>query len=537
MCLEDLAISKGVTAASCIAIFLAIYLFLLSNVSKGIRIPKYVLLEGYAIAQLLMGASWLNKLANSLLRHGPSALYGFTSTHRVLSSPSLATTILRRPHAILNNDPAQWALTVRVFGSREHTRAELEPLFESLFGAVSKHLLQESHARSLIQNTYSLLCSLVPTFTTISTSAPWLVNANPHPNRDGSISLDLYPAIRDFTTYVSTRMLAGSDFQSTYPSFPTDLFALDSAFTLLALGLPTWTALPLVRNAIAARKRLLSQLEAFAERIEAAATGTATSELQDRLKDVNDVFWDRSGIYHKAGLPLVDRASADLGLFWALNANTSPFVFWVVARLYADASLLARVREEIDPFVIVTKNADGTQNGAPFVVDSLDAEAILTRAPLLKATYLETFRLAHEPTSLRYVADDFSISDPSRPKDAPPLSFRKGTFLTVPHIVQQYDPAIYPDPNEFQPERFLSEENGKLKAGSGSLKPWGEGGGMCKGRMFAEREVLVAVTLVVRFWDVEADGGELRMPGKIPGTGVVRPKSGLRVKMRARMGM
>ena len=344
---------------------------------------------------------------------------------------------------------------------------KMQNAFEPLFGAVSKNLLQESHARRVVHGTYDLLCSLVPTL--ITAPAPWLVNIDYVANKDGSADVDLHQLTRDFTTHVSIRMLAGSDFLAKNPNFPTDLFTLDGAFPLFALGLPAWTPLAVIQNAVAARKRLLAQVESFSERIEAVATGTADSELQARLADVNGVFWDRAATYRKDDFPMPERGAIDLALFWAMNANTSPFVFWITAYLYADPKLLARVRAEVDPLISAPVAAQGQQD-AP-AIESLDAEGILTRCPLLKATYLETFRVAHGPSSVRYVEKDFSVADPALPKTAPPVRLRKGTFLTIPWTTQQCDSNIYPNPNEFRPERFLSEKDGEIKVGYGTLKP------------------------------------------------------------------
>ena len=526
---NDYLALKGVTAGLSIVTLLLFFLFPRSKTPPGYRIPNYVLLEGYAVAQLLMQGPWTRKLADLFLRRGQFPVYGFTSTHRVLSSPALAASVLRRPHALVHNDTAQWALQVRVFGTQEHLRTRVQAIFEQLFAAVSKHMLQESHARNLVHRTYDLLRSLVPNLT--AAPAQWLLNANLTSNADGSVDADLYELVRDFVTHVSIRMLAGTDFLNAYPAISTDLFALDGAFTLLALGVPTWMPLSIMRDAVAARKRMLTEISALAERLEAVAMTSADKQLQARMRDVNGVFWERSAVYREAGLSIKDRGSLDLALFWAMNANTSPFVFWVVAYIYADKSLLVRLRAELDPLIDVS----AAEAGKPAVVNRLDADGILSRCPVLKATYLESFRLAHEPTSLRCVQQDLSIPDPSLPKDAPPLLLRQGTFVTVPHTVQQFDDSLYPDPNEFRSDRFLSEKDGEVKVGYGSLKPWGDGSSICKGRTFAEREVLVAVATIVRLWDMEAVDGTWKLPSKIPGTGVVKPATKLRVRLRPRI--
>lgn len=73
-------------------------------------------------------------------------------------------------------------------------------------------------------------------------------------------------------------------------------------------------------------------------------------------------------------------------------------------------------------------------------------------------------------------------------------------------------------------------------ARQGGLTPWGGGLPMCKGRIFAEREVLLIVASVLALWDFEpvAEGG-WRVPGMIKGTGVNMPKGDLRARVRRRV--
>lgn len=525
---------RGFVVGSSIA--LLILYFLPRNkdfVSQGL--PGHVLIEGYAISQLLLGGQWLNKLANTFLRTGLLPAYGFSSKHHVLVSPGLAANVLKRPHHLLHNEAGKWALSVRVFGSQDVSRPKTDVIIDELFAAVSRNLLQEANTRTLLQNTYEYLRKSMPSLT--DTTAPWTVNAQMELKSDGSAEVDMYELVRDFVTHASVYMLAGADFLKEYPDISTDLFALDNAFALLALGVPAWMPLPIVRKGVSARSRIIGQAAALSERIDAVATGTASEELQARLQDVNGVFWDRAAAYRSQNLSMTERGASELGLFWAMNANTSPFVFWVLAYLYSTPSLLEQVRAELDPLIGVThtKTESATTATARVVVTSLDADGLVYRSPLLKATSLETLRIATEPTSVRRAQQDLFIPDPTLPPGTAPLHLRKGTFVSVPRIVQHFAPTLYPEPYEFRPERFLSEKNGEVVADYGVLKPWGDGASICKGRTFAEREVLVAVALVARVWDIEPVGEVAwKLPGKIPGTGVVKPAARMRVRVRLR---
>jgi hypothetical protein len=68
------------------------------------------------------------------------------------------------------------------------------------------------------------------------------------------------------------------------------------------------------------------------------------------------------------------------------------------------------------------------------------------------------------------------------------------------------------------------------------LTPFGSGESSCKGRLFAEREVLVFVSPIVTVWDIQplSEGG-WKVPGKYyVGTGSANPTAGIRVRFRRR---
>lgn len=58
------------------------------------------------------------------------------------------------------------------------------------------------------------------------------------------------------------------------------------------------------------------------------------------------------------------------------------------------------------------------------------------------------------------------------------------------------DPAFYPDPETFRPERFTEEEN-KLRHKALYL-PFGEGPRMCVGIRFGEVQIKVGLATIVR---------------------------------------
>ncbi|KAK4692721.1 hypothetical protein P7C71_g4538, partial [Lecanoromycetidae sp. Uapishka_2] len=240
----------------------------------------------------------------------------------------------------------------------------------------------------------------------------------------------------------------------------------------------------------------------------------------------------RNKVYREHGFAVEDRAPLDIGLLWAFNANANSLVFWIILHILATQGLLESVRKECDPFTLPPSPPNGSTP-----VLALDTQGILRSCPILKACYFESLRLNHEPTSLRYVLKDFTIQPPPSPAAAPYIA-KAGSFITIPHSINQYDPAKYLNPTVFDHTRFLhiDQETGVLVARQGSLMPWGGGLPICKGRVFAEREVLLIVASVLALWDFEpVEEGGWKVPDMIKGTGVNMPKGDLRTRIRRRV--
>ena len=68
-----------------------------------------------------------------------------------------------------------------------------------------------------------------------------------------------------------------------------------------------------------------------------------------------------------------------------------------------------------------------------------------------------------------------------------------------------------------------------------SLQPWGEGPTMCKGRKFAEGEVITIVAAIVTCWDITPIDGKWTHPGrKGAAAGAHKPVSDVRVRIERR---
>lgn len=67
------------------------------------------------------------------------------------------------------------------------------------------------------------------------------------------------------------------------------------------------------------------------------------------------------------------------------------------------------------------------------------------------------------------------------------------------------DPAVWPDPGRFQPERFAPERRAAIAPHA--YRPFGNGSRACIGRQFAMMEAKLALALVLAHFDLEAEPG------------------------------
>lgn len=138
--------------------------------------------------------------------------------------------------------------------------------------------------------------------------------------------------------------------------------------------------------------------------------------------------------------------------------------------------------------------------------------------------------------SVRKVTNSVKISTSKSP-DATSYVLNKGDYLSIPHDIHMLDSTYFPDPRTFQPDRFLTTSvDGTTAAEMGTIRPYGGGSSMCKGRVLAERECLAAVAGILAMWDIESadKDGIWKIPEQIKMTAVSSPKTDTRVRVKKR---
>jgi cytochrome P450 len=158
--------------------------------------------------------------------------------------------------------------------------------------------------------------------------------------------------------------------------------------------------------------------------------------------------------------------------------TTASGIYWTVAMLLQNAGALARVREE----------TSGRH----------DEE--LAALPYLRAVVQEALRL-YPP--VWYVGREAVEDTTLRGYPVP-----KGSFAIASPYVVHRNPALWPDPAAFTPERFLPGASPKPPVRA--YMPFGLGGRICIGLHFAHVEIAMVVGALVRDHQLEQVSGEWR---------------------------
>jgi Cytochrome P450 len=358
-----------------------------------------------------------------------------------------------------------------------------------------------------------------------------------------SAEASLFPLIRSFVGDLACTVLMGQDFMTNNPSIVPDLFTLDDAFSRMLLGFPWW--FPGMAPSYNARRRIHRAVYEFQQALQAVREDRDPGSGWTDLSDVSNVMQDRARIWHELGTDPQLACINDSIIPWAMNVNANQLIFWNLWHIYQRASLHAEILSEISPYATLTPVPSDLPIREPPKL-RLNLDGLFHKCPLFKATFYETLRLESPSTSYRSVRGSFQVSesahDATLDGKTQPQSYRfkMGDYICIPHGVHHGDGRYFPDPANFNPRRFFvgndgEQDEGKVRVEMGSIRPFGGGAAMCKGRQFAEREILAVVAGVLTTWEVEPVGGSWTDPGRLAGSGAYLPKKDVRVRLRRRV--
>lgn len=114
----------------------------------------------------------------------------------------------------------------------------------------------------------------------------------------------------------------------------------------------------------------------------------------------------------------------------------------------------------------------------------------------------------------------------------------KGTMISV-MAHRMWDPEIYPQPHEWQGDRYLKlrEQPGKENSSqfvttSPEHTGFGHGAHACPGRFFSSNEIKIALIEILSSYDFECANDEIPKPVSLATEWLANPETRLRVRRR-----
>ena len=502
---------------------------------------------------------YISKQSRRHPTHSAFTLTVGSSKQHVLVAPSLTHQLLTKRDVIskINMHGAIFRMISTSWGDHdEEMRKTIDedkifgPVHGVLRGMMREEFVTPSLARTTtdvaanIQSMISGLPSIIDMPRWERTATVEITYPNPADKSAWVAEGNLFYLIRDFVGDLTTGVLMGNDFASNFPNILDDLWTMDPMLIPALLGLPEW--LPNMRQGVRARARVIDAVREHHVAYNKHVRGEDPGARWGNMDDVSSVMRNRVLAWDEAGASIDVAARGDVPVFWAMNVNAPVVIFWMVWYIFSNPTLLKEIREEIAPYFKLTKPEDGgarVGGGGGFREQDkvqIDLEGLRKKCPLLQGTFMETTRLETAGTSFKYLSEDVVLEESEEDavifgrakEDRRSFVFRKGEYVVVPHAFHQNDERYFENPESFDARRFWvtkHEKDGEaeVKVDYKTMKPWGGGNEICKGRKFAEGEVVLFTAAVVMFWEMERVdelpwyaglgedvGGVLKMEGK-----------------------
>ncbi|KAF5675630.1 cytochrome P450 monooxygenase [Fusarium heterosporum] len=439
-------------------------------------LPAYLPIELAVASYILSGDGIGRRIYSAISRYGGS-LFGLTSGHQILAELPGVDHLLSQSHHVFSSSPSQYSLCTLVLGAVDspELRRKFEKSLKERLPPLERIFLNDAASTAAVARSRVAErgASLVSFSSDVGHMARWELSAgikviqSETSDSPGKVEANMQNLLRDFGACMSIPLIYGQDLLDRSPTILDDLWVFDhELFPLLMVGIPSWVPFKKMQDGLKARARIIDSLEGIIRRVEQDRKGEPIDFGAD-IADVSTVLRERNAIYARDGWTMAERAPIEFGTFWALNANTQPALFWFLLYVYSTPGLAERIRDEIAPYVSVSKG------NRPEIV-SMDFPSLFRKCQLFKACILETYRLVNQPTAIRCVTQPISINDGDIKHN-----LNKGTYVSVPLALKNRDPSLYEDPEVFVPDRFLevNPDTGKPTAKYGKLRPWGIGPG------------------------------------------------------------
>ncbi|MFJ6850425.1 cytochrome P450 [Streptomyces sp. NPDC091271] len=277
--------------------------------------------------------------------------------------------------------------------------------------------------------------------------------------------------VREAMVELSLEMLAKTVFAGSLDDATFRQLRKDLSVVMNGVGarvmLPDWVErlpLPFNRRFTAARNAVRATIDhAVAELQE---SGQETGDMLSLLLRTTD---------EETGLPLTGHqiSSEILTLAVAGTETTASVLSWALYEIARDTDVERRVLDELDTVL----------DGRPVAFEDLP------RLPYLDRVIRETLRLHHTGWLVtRRTVTRTQLG---------PWSVPAGTELAYCQHALHRDPALFPDPLTFAPDRWLEEAQAEAFT-PGAFLPFGAGKHKCIGDRFALTELVTAIATIIR---------------------------------------
>eukprot|EP01088_Endostelium_zonatum_P022300 TRINITY_DN944_c1_g1_i1.p1 TRINITY_DN944_c1_g1~~TRINITY_DN944_c1_g1_i1.p1 ORF type:complete len:514 (+),score=155.02 TRINITY_DN944_c1_g1_i1:57-1544(+) len=282
----------------------------------------------------------------------------------------------------------------------------------------------------------------------------------------------------------------------------------DSKFPALAAGLPI-------------------SLSGVAQSQSSLISSIRTATADPLISDSSDLIRQRQDYFSSTMSPQ-GAASAQFGLFWALQANAIPATFWALYFTLHNSTARNAVTTEIQSITAKIKENLDSDFSASF--SSPNFEKYLPEMKNVESLVNEVLRVTISVLILRYAMEEvvLGLETEEGKKD---FLFRKGAKVVMAVEMMHRDEEIFERETEFQWDRFLAKEGGgkkefykKGKRVERPLLPFGGGASMCPGRDFAMNEIKLLLLTIMSKLDLElVNNEELKRDQTRFGCGVLPP--------------
>ena len=333
--------------------------------------------------------------------------------HRASKSLSFHDLVAPTLHSVLDLDPG----TLQIFtenlnnerGDRSGVLWEIHDLVKRVLGPRSKGLEEVNQVF----------------FDEIA------AHVNALPRGKGTESIELWKWVcRVMSTSSTTAAYGPSNPFALEPSLVDDFWNISQNMHILIILPRSWLLSYLAPKLSVARQRVFQALREYSE-TENYTSGSSLAQESARIRLSKGMTKSQSG-------------QAELSIVMALLLNTVPATFWFLTYIFADAQLLADLRQEVDTCTIPTNHKH-----------ILTATKLRTHCPLLNSALRETLRLAAPMNTTRYVREDTLLRNPVTGET---YLLRKGSLAQIATTVIHQQRDLYgaeAPPEEFCAERFL----------------------------------------------------------------------------------